>query len=55
MCANVGVDPLSSNKGMWTQLLGFGDFYYELGVQVGSRTTCYLGGKELAWSRKGRL
>ncbi|GAB4814159.1 hypothetical protein N2152v2_001205 [Parachlorella kessleri] len=34
MCANVGVDPLSSNKGMWTQLLGFGDFYYELGVQV---------------------
>ena len=34
MCANVGVDPLASNKGMWTQLLGFGDFYYELGVQV---------------------
>ena len=35
MCANVGVDPLSSNKGMWATLLGFGDFYYELGVQVG--------------------
>lgn len=34
MCANVGVDPLASNKGMWTQLLGFGDFYYELGVQI---------------------
>lgn len=34
MCANVGVDPLASNKGMWAQLLGFGDFYYELGVQV---------------------
>ena len=35
MCANVGVDPLASNKGAWAQLLGFGDFYYELGVQVG--------------------
>ena len=34
MCANVGVDPLASNKGMWAQLMGFGDFYYELGVQV---------------------
>ena len=34
MCANVGVDPLASNKGFWTELLGFGDFYYELGVQV---------------------
>lgn len=36
MCANVGVDPLASNKGAWAQLLGFGDFYYELGVQVGA-------------------
>ena len=34
MCSNIGVDPLASNKGMWAQLLGFGDFYYELGVQV---------------------
>lgn len=34
MCANIGVDPLASNKGMWAQLLGFGDFYYELGVQI---------------------
>ena len=34
MCANVGGDPLASNKGFWTELLGFGDFYYELGVQV---------------------
>lgn len=32
MCANVGVDPLASNKGAWAQLLGLGDFYYELGV-----------------------
>ena len=34
MCERVGVDPLASNKGLWTQLLGFGDFYYELGVQI---------------------
>ena len=34
MCAHVGVDPLASNKGVWAQLLGFGDFYYELGVQI---------------------
>ncbi len=36
MCASVGVDPLASNKGFWTELLGFGDFYYELGVQIGA-------------------
>ncbi len=34
MCANIGVDPLASNKGVWAQVLGFGDFYYELGVQI---------------------
>ncbi|KAL7103472.1 hypothetical protein ACP275_08G181500 [Erythranthe tilingii] len=34
MCANVGVDPLASNKGFWAELLGIGDFYYELGVQI---------------------
>lgn len=34
MCAAAGVDPLASNKGFWAQLLGFGDFYYELAVQV---------------------
>lgn len=34
MCANCGVDPLQSNKGMFAELLGFGDFYYELGVQI---------------------
>nr|AEQ39062.1 putative vacuolar protein sorting-associated protein 22 [Wolffia arrhiza] len=37
MCANVGVDPLASNKGFWAELLGIGDFYYELG-----RATCGL-------------
>ncbi len=34
MCANIGVDPLASNKGVWAKTLGIGDFYYELGVQV---------------------
>ncbi|VAI37507.1 unnamed protein product [Triticum turgidum subsp. durum] len=34
MCAKVGVDPLASNKGVWAELLGIGDFYYELGVQI---------------------
>ncbi|KAM7251790.1 hypothetical protein ACFE04_023673 [Oxalis oulophora] len=34
MCAQVGVDPLASNKGFWAELLGIGDFYYELGVQI---------------------
>eukprot|EP00271_Cylindrocystis_brebissonii_P008267 TRINITY_DN22316_c1_g1_i1.p2 TRINITY_DN22316_c1_g1~~TRINITY_DN22316_c1_g1_i1.p2 ORF type:complete len:253 (+),score=61.15 TRINITY_DN22316_c1_g1_i1:477-1235(+) len=34
MCAKVGVDPLASNKGFWAEMLGIGDFYYELGVQI---------------------
>jgi len=34
-----GVDPLASNKGFWAQVLGVGDFYYELAVQVRG-TTC---------------
>jgi ESCRT-II complex subunit VPS22 len=34
MCASIGVDPLASNKGMWSEMLGIGDFYYELGVQA---------------------
>ncbi|XP_044473483.1 vacuolar protein sorting-associated protein 22 homolog 1-like [Mangifera indica] len=34
MCAKVGVDTLASNKGFWAELLGIGDFYYELGVQI---------------------
>lgn len=34
LCLQVGVDPLASNKGFWTELLGFGDFYYELSVQI---------------------
>ena len=34
MCADVGVDPLASTKGFWSELLGVGDYYYELGVQI---------------------
>eukprot|EP01112_Ceratiomyxa_fruticulosa_P019280 TRINITY_DN6290_c0_g1_i2.p1 TRINITY_DN6290_c0_g1~~TRINITY_DN6290_c0_g1_i2.p1 ORF type:complete len:252 (-),score=45.11 TRINITY_DN6290_c0_g1_i2:17-772(-) len=34
MCQKIGVDPLASHKGFWAQLLGVGDFYYELGVQI---------------------
>lgn len=33
MCAQIGVDPLASGKGFWS-VLGMGDFYYELGVQI---------------------
>jgi ESCRT-II complex subunit VPS22 len=34
MCQSIGVDPLSSAKGFWADLLGIGDFYFELGVQI---------------------
>ncbi|KAI9030794.1 EAP30/Vps36 family-domain-containing protein [Phycomyces nitens] len=34
MCVTIGVDPLASNKGFWADLLGVGDFYYELGIQI---------------------
>ena len=34
MCASIGVDPLASGKGFWSEMLGVGDFYYELSVQI---------------------
>lgn len=34
MCAAIGVDPLASSKGFWCQLLGVGDYYYQLAVRV---------------------
>lgn len=34
MCLSVGVDPLASSKGFWADLLGVGDFYFELGVKI---------------------
>ena len=33
MCASIGVDPLASGKGFWS-VLGIGDLYYELSVQI---------------------
>lgn len=33
MCASIGVDPLASGKGFWS-VLGIGEFYYELAVQI---------------------
>ncbi|KAM3178029.1 hypothetical protein ACTXT7_003400 [Hymenolepis weldensis] len=34
MCANIGVDPLASSNGVWSRILGIGDFYYHLAVRV---------------------
>jgi EAP30/Vps36 family len=34
MCASIGVDPLASGKGFWSNMLDIGDFYYELAVQI---------------------
>ena len=34
MSQSIGVDPLASSKGFWGELLGLGDFYYELSVQA---------------------
>ncbi|GAB1605596.1 Hypothetical predicted protein [Argonauta hians] len=34
MCASIGVDPLASSKGFWSEMLGVGDFYYELAVKI---------------------
>lgn len=33
MCTSIGVDPLASGKGFWS-VLGIGEFYYELSVQI---------------------
>ena len=34
MCMAAGVDPLASSKGLWDELLGVGQFYNDLAVQV---------------------
>lgn len=34
MCLGLGVDPLQSQKGFWSDLLKIGDFYFELSVKV---------------------
>ena len=34
LCKSANVDPLASGKGFWTDILGLGDFYFELGVII---------------------
>ena len=34
MCISMGVDPLASSKGFWSDILGVSDFYFELGVLI---------------------
>jgi len=34
MCAITGVDPLRSSANFWVKLLGVGDLYYELAIQI---------------------
>lgn len=34
MCSKIGVDPLASNKSFWGELLGIGDYYFDLGVKI---------------------
>lgn len=34
MCAVTGVDPLRSSSNFWVKLLGVGDYYYELAIQI---------------------
>jgi ESCRT-II complex subunit VPS22 len=34
MCVSMGVDPLASRKGFWSEILGVSDFYFEMGVVI---------------------
>ncbi|KXN74082.1 winged helix DNA-binding domain-containing protein [Conidiobolus coronatus NRRL 28638] len=34
LCRKIGVDTLASSNGFWSKLLGEGDYYYELGIQL---------------------
>jgi ESCRT-II complex subunit VPS22 len=34
LCVTTGVDPLASSKGLFADVLGLGQFYFELGVGV---------------------
>lgn len=34
MTRSLGVDPLASSKGLWGEVLGVGDFFFELAVQI---------------------
>lgn len=46
MCASVGVDPLQSSNNFWSKVLGVGNFYYELAVQIVEvcMATCHRNG-----------
>lgn len=46
MCAVSGVDPLRSSANFWAKLLGVGDFYYELAIQIVEvfMSTCHRNG-----------
>lgn len=37
---------LTAKKGFWAQMLGFGDFYYELGVQIVEVCLRYESGRD---------
>nr|QNO39396.1 vacuolar protein sorting 22 [Carpediemonas membranifera] len=34
MCKTMGADPLASNKSFWAKILGIGEFYTDLGIQI---------------------
>ena len=34
MCAKIGVDPLVSSKTFWSDVFGFGDYYYQLALKI---------------------
>ena len=34
MCTKIGVDPLVSSKSFWSDLFGFGDYYYHLAIKI---------------------
>ena len=34
LCAKIGVDPLVSSKNLWSEMFGFGDYYYELALKI---------------------
>ena len=54
MCKEIGVDPLSSNKGFWVDVLGVGDFYYELAVSVGTYDEFFRSKSLIYVSHSGR-
>jgi ESCRT-II complex subunit VPS22 len=54
MCEKIGVDPLASSKGIWGELLGLGDFYYELGGFKIRLDSCFFAPSNNLNSKKQR-